>query len=230
MQPGHGILSGMLDTITGYVASLSPAWFYTALAISAFLENIVPPIPGDTVTVFGAYVVGRTQQGFLGVLVSTTVGSTIGFMTLYTLGRRIPKDYFVRRNFRFLPASSFLAAEEWFHRHGYWIVLANRFLSGFRSVISIVCGIYRLPWPRVLGLSALACAAWNLVLIYAGYMLGANWKAVDRILGNYSRLMLVLAVLLVGAWAFTKRRRARRSPGTDAGNGTGGRGADGKNR
>jgi membrane protein DedA with SNARE-associated domain len=219
----------MLDAITSYVASLSPAWFYTALAISAFLENIVPPIPGDTVTVFGAYVVGRTQQGFLGVLVSTTAGSTVGFMTLYMLGRWIPRDYFVRRDFRFLPASSFQAAEKWFHRHGYWIVLANRFLSGFRSVISIVCGIYRLPWPRVLGLSILACAAWNLLLIYAGYMLGANWRAIDRILGDYSRLMLLLAVLLVGAWAFIKRRRARRSPGVQAGNGTESPGADGQN-
>ncbi len=219
----------MLEWITGYVASLSPAWFYTVLALSAFVENIIPPIPGDTVTVFAAYVVGRTQQGFLGVLISTTAGSTIGFMTLYTLGRWIPKDYFVRRDFRFLPASSFLAAEKWFQSHGYWILLANRFLSGFRSVISIVCGIYRLPWPRVLGLSILACAAWNLLLIYAGYVLGANWKAVDRILGDYGRLVLVLAVLLVGTWALTKRLRARRSPGVEAGGGTERRGTDGQN-
>jgi membrane protein DedA with SNARE-associated domain len=220
----------MLEWITSHAASLSPAWFYTILALSAFVENIVPPIPGDTVTVFAAYIVGRTQQGFLGVLLSTTAGSTIGFMTLYALGRWIPKDFFVRRDFRFLPASSFLAAEEWFQNHGYWIVLANRFLSGFRSVISIVCGVYRLPWPRVLVLSFLACAAWNLLLIYAGYTLGANWKAIDRILGDYSRLMLALAVLLVGAWALMKRRRTRRLPVAETGDRIGSRGTDGKSR
>ena len=220
----------MLESLTSYVASLSPAWFYAALALCAFVENVVPPIPGDTVTVFAAYVVGRTQQGFLGVFVSTTLGSAAGFMTLYALGRRIPKDYFVRRDFRLLPASSFLAAERWFQRHGYWMVLANRFLSGIRSVISIVCGLYRLPWPRVLGLSLLGCAAWNLLMIYAGYLLGANWMAIERILGDYSRLMLVLAVLLVGAWALRKRRRVRHSPGEEHGGEINGRGTDGNHR
>ena len=207
----------MLESITSYAASLSPVWFYAVLALSAFVENVVPPIPGDTVTVFAAYVVGRTQQGFLGVLISTTLGSAAGFMTLYALGRRIPEDYFVRRNFRFLPASSFLAAESWFQRHGYWIVLANRFLSGIRSVISIVCGLYRLPWPRVFVLALAGCAAWNLVLIYAGYMLGANWRLIDRILGDYSRLLLILAVLLAGAWWLRKRWRSKRPPDLEAG-------------
>ena len=220
----------MLESLTSYVASLSPAWFYAALALSAFVENVIPPIPGDTVTVFAAYVVGRTQQGFLGVFVSTTLGSAAGFMTLYALGRRIPKDYFVRRDFRLLPASSFLAAERWFQRHGYWMVLANRFLSGIRSVISIVCGLYRLPWPRVLGLSLLGCAAWNLLMIYAGYLLGANWMLIERILGEYSRLMFVLAVLLVGAWAFRKRRRMQRSPGVGAGDDIKDRGTSGNHR
>ncbi len=226
----RGILSGMLEAITNYVASLSPVWFYTALAISAFLENVVPPIPGDTVTVFGAYVVGRTQQGFLGVFISTTIGSVAGFMALYALGRWIPEDYFVRRNFKLLPASSFLAAERWFQRHGYWMVLANRFLSGIRSVISIVCGLYRLPWPRVLGLSLLGCAAWNMLLIYAGYLLGANWRAIDRILGDYSRVMLVLLVLLVCAWALMKRRRARRFPDIESGGRLEDRGTNGNHR
>jgi len=220
----------MLESLTSYVASLSPAWFYAALALSAFVENVIPPIPGDTVTVFAAYVVGRTQQGFLGVFVSTTLGSVAGFMTLYALGRRIPKDYFVRRDFRLLPASSFLAAERWFQRHGYWMVLANRFLSGIRSVISIVCGLYRLPWPRVLGLSLLGCAAWNLLMIYAGYLLGTNWMAIERILGDYSRLMLVLAVLLVGVWALRKRRRVRPSPSVENGGETNGRGTNGNHR
>jgi membrane protein DedA with SNARE-associated domain len=82
----------------------------------------------------------------------------------------------------------------------------------------------------VLLLSLLACAAWNLLLIYAGYVLGANWRAVDRILGDYSRLMLVLALLLVGAWAFMKRRRTRRPPVVETGDSIESRGRVGKNR
>ncbi len=202
----------MLESLTTYVATLSPGWFYFALVVSAFVENVVPPIPGDTVTVFAAYVVGRSQQSFFGVFLATTVGSTAGFMFLYTLGRLIQKEYFIRRNFRLLPASSFAAAELWFQRHGYWIVLANRFLSGIRSVISIVCGLYRLPWQRVLILSCLACATWNLLLIWAGYLLGANWAVIEPMLSQYSRIVLALVILTAGLWLLGRWRRLARNP------------------
>ena len=200
----------MLEAITAYIATLSPGWFYFALLLSSFVENVVPPIPGDTVTVFAAYVVGRSQQRFLGVFLATTLGSTAGFMALYTVGRLVPRDYFIRRDFRFLPASSFAGAERWFQRYGYWIVLANRFLSGIRSVISVVCGLYRLPWQRVLVLCCVGCAIWNLLLIWAGYLLGANWILVEKIMSRYSRAVFIFAVLAVGLWLFGKRRRQAR--------------------
>ncbi len=208
----RGILSTMLESLTTYVATLSPGWFYFALVVSAFVENVVPPIPGDTVTVFAAYVVGRSQQRFFGVFLATTLGSTAGFMFLYTMGRLIPREYFIRRDFRLLPASSFAAAEVWFRRHGYWIILANRFLSGIRSVISIVCGLYRLPWQRVLILCCLGCAAWNLLLISAGYLLGANWPVIEQILSQYSRIVLVILVLTLSILLFARRHRLAHNP------------------
>ncbi len=217
----------MLESLTAYVANLSPGWFYFALVVSAFVENVVPPIPGDTVTVFAAYVVGRSQQRFFGVFLATTLGSTAGFMSLYTLGRLIQKEYFIRRNFRLLPASSFAAAELWFRRHGYWIVLANRFLSGIRSVISIVCGLYRLPWRRVLILSCLGCAAWNLLLIYAGYLLGANWAVIEGMLSQYNRIVLALMILIAGLLLFGRWRRLARNPIAGRGDSEG-RGGDGR--
>ncbi|MBQ41251.1 MAG: DedA family protein, partial [Gemmatimonadetes bacterium] len=36
-----------------------PLWAYAFLLISAFLENVIPPVPGDAVVVFSAYLVGR---------------------------------------------------------------------------------------------------------------------------------------------------------------------------
>jgi len=197
----------MLEAITTYIASLSPGWFYFALLLSSFVENVVPPIPGDTVTVFAAYIVGRSRQRFAGVFLATTLGSTAGFMALYTVGRLVSRDYFIRRNFRFLPASSFVGAERWFQRYGYRIILANRFFSGIRSVISVVCGLYRLPWQRVLILSCAGCAVWNLLLIWAGYLLGANWILIEKIMSRYSGALFILMALAIGLWLLRKRRR-----------------------
>ncbi len=201
----------MLDAVTEYVLSLSPAWFYLVLFLSSFVENIFPPLPGDTVTVFAGYVVGRSQQGYPGVLLATTAGGMAGFMVFYILGRRIPEEYFLHRHTRLFPASSFIKAGAWFQRYGYWVLLANRFFSVIRTVISIVAGLYRLPWYRVLLTAGLGCLIWNSLLIWAGYTLGANWRRVETILSRYNMVLLTLALVLVAAWFLRHRLRARRA-------------------
>jgi membrane protein DedA with SNARE-associated domain len=202
----------MLEWLVQTVDSMSAGWLYFALFVSAYVENVCPPVPGDTVTVFAAYVVGRTQARFAGVFLATTLGSVAGFMTFYLLGRRVPLEYFLERDFRFFPAAAFRRTGEWFQRYGYWVVLGNRFLSGIRSMISIVAGVYRLPWPRVLVLAALSCAVWNGLLIWAGYLLGSNWRAIEGILREYARWLAVAATLAAGVWGIRKKlARPRRS-------------------
>jgi membrane protein DedA with SNARE-associated domain len=194
----------MLESITNYFAGLDPGWLFVALFVCAYIENIFPPIPGDTVTVFAAYLVGRSNHSIIGIMIATTAGSVAGFMTYYALGRLIHPEYFTRKNFRFLPASKIELAGNWFKRYGYWIVLLNRFFSGVRSVISIVTGMCRLPWLWVLILSGIGCAIWNGLLIWIGYLLGANWTLIERIMVQYNRVLIVLVVLLALIWLVRK--------------------------
>jgi membrane protein DedA with SNARE-associated domain len=195
----------MLESIVNWVSSLSAGWYYLALFVSAFFENIFPPLPGDTVAVFAAYLAGRNQGNFLGVFISTDLGSILGFMTYYLIGRLIHPEYFERKSFRFLPAAQIRKAGNWFRRYGYWIILFNRFLSGARSVISIVSGMSRLPWMRVLIVATIGCSIWNVLLIWAGYVLGTNWRMIQQILEHYSHVLLVLAVAAVVIWFLRKR-------------------------
>jgi membrane protein DedA with SNARE-associated domain len=194
----------MLNGIFNQLTTLSAGWFYLALFFAAYLENIFPPVPGDMVTVFGAYMAGKSQWGLAGVFISTNLGSIAGFMTYFFLGRLIHPDFFVRKNYRLLPASKIENARSWFRRWGYWIVLLNRFMTGIRSVISIVCGMYGLPWPRVLIVSSIGCSIWNLLLIRAGYSLGANWRLIEDILRQYSRILLGASLVLIVFWLVRK--------------------------
>lgn len=200
-------LERALEDLILAAAGLSPVWLYGALFLSAYIENVFPPIPGDTVTVFGAFLVGRTGLHFMGVYVSTTLGSVAGFMTLYALGRRVHADFFLRKNYRFFPASTFLKTRAWFERRGLWLVLLNRFLGGIRSMISLVAGVYRLPALRVAVLALVSCTVWNGLLIWAGYLLGSNWRAIEAVLREYSRALLIVTVLAVAAWIVRNRRR-----------------------
>ena len=200
-HPGKG-KNGMTNP-DGFLNWLTtvPDWLvYLLLAASAFVENVFPPIPGDTITAFGAFLVGTGRLDFMGVYLATTIGSVTGFLVLFWLGHLLGRRFFVERDHRFFKVKDILRAEEWFRKYGYWLVLMNRFLPGVRSVISIAGGISRLRIATVALLATASAAAWNLIWILMGYFLGTNWAVVKdtlaRLMFRYNMAILGVGVLL----------------------------------
>jgi membrane protein DedA with SNARE-associated domain len=186
-----------LDRLLDLLNSLPDHLIYCALGLSAFVENVFPPIPGDTITAFGAFLVGTQRLSFTWVYVSTTIGSLLGFMSLFWVGSLLGRRFFMERDYRFFKARDIIRAEEWFRRYGYLLVLLNRFFPGIRSVISISGGISGLHAPRVAILALASCAVWNIIWIAMGYMLGTNWDAVrDRMAGIMARYNLAVLVFM----------------------------------
>lgn len=102
-------------------------------------------------------------------------------------------------------------AEGWFYRHGDWIVFLGRVVPLARSVVSIPAGVLEMPLWKFMLLTVLGSAAWNALLIGAGWILGANWERVGGVVGVYSDavLVMILAVLAVTVGIFAIRRRNR---------------------
>lgn len=186
----------LLDIILQYISSLNNILIYIVLFISAVLENLIPPIPGDTVTAFGAFLVATGQLNYVGVYISTLLGSTIGYIMLFYTGRLLGRDYFMRKDFSFFPAQKILTAEKKFSKLGYLIVLLNRFFPGIRSVISITSGLINLKPLYVIFLSFCSAAAWNLIWIQAGYTIGGNWGTLKQkfrtILSSYNKTAMLI--------------------------------------
>jgi membrane protein DedA with SNARE-associated domain len=190
-----------LDGFLNFLNSLPDYMIYLLLGLSAFVENIFPPIPGDTVTAFGAFLVGTQRLNFLGVYLSTTIGSLLGFMSLFWIGTLLDRRFFMERDYRFFKARDIMRAEEWFRRFGYLIILLNRFFPGIRSAIAIAGGISKLKTLMVAFLALISCALWNLIWIAFGYFLGSNWETVrdrmDYIMARYSMAIFILIGLIV---------------------------------
>jgi len=196
-----------LKNLFGHV---SPLVGYLVLFVSAIIENIFPPIPGDTVTVLGAYLITTGFLGFWGVYLSTTLGSVAGFFLMYLVGLRFGKSFLkskLRR--RYFQDARIEKVEGWFGRYGYGIIAANRFLSGTRSVISIFAGIFRLNWLRVVVLATISALIWNGALIYAGYQLGMNWGKISALLGQYNKIVLLLTIVFIIFLVIRWRRKKR---------------------
>ena len=199
----------MLEFINNLFNQLDPLTAYIVLGISAFIENTLPPVPGDTVTVLGAYLISLGKLKFWGVYISTTVGSVLGFFFMYLLGvwfgRSILNSRLSKRVFN---ENQIEKTEVWFGKYGYWIIAVNRFLSGTRSVISLFTGFFHLKWYLVLVLAFFSAAVWNGLLISAGYIVGENWELIANILSQYNKIVIVLTLGIL-IYFIVRRLRAK---------------------
>jgi membrane protein DedA with SNARE-associated domain len=167
-----------LSRIIEFMLPLGNYLIYIFLFISSVIENIFPPAPGDTITAFGAFLVGTGRLNFVSVYAVTTLGSAAGFMILFFLGRYLERGFFEKKNYSFFPKDKMADAERWFQKYGYLVIVFNRFMPGLRSVISIVSGICGLRTVPVFFLCILSAMLWNLIWIYAGFTIGNNWDTV----------------------------------------------------
>lgn len=181
-------LEAFLEAIKG----LDSGWIYLIIFFAGYLENCIPPIPGDTVTVFAAYMVGTGRLNYFAVFFTATLGNLLGFMTMYQIGMHFGKEYFLGKNWKWFPKSNFEKAEQWFQKYGYKIILFNRFLSGLRSVISLFAGMAHLDRRKIIPLALLSACLWDGVLIYGGYLVGDNWQAFDALLEKYNTAAVIV--------------------------------------
>lgn len=212
-------MEGWSQQLVEGIAAWPAFWVYAALFLSAFLENVVPPVPGDLVVVLSAYLVGRGALSWPPVYAATCLGGTAGFLVVYWLGRTRGRGLLTGRGQgggRFLPGHwisprRLARAEAWLGRYGPWLVLANRFLSGVRSVIALAAGLGGMGWRQVAVLGLLSMALWNGLLLFAGMAVGENWEQVTGLLTRYNRIVVaavVLAVVILLLRAWSQRRRA----------------------
>ncbi len=183
---------------------------YLFLGLCACLENIIPPIPGDTVTVFGGYLTGIGRLNIFGVIFSTTIGSFAGFMIMFFFGKLVGENFFSSGKIPWFQEQQLHRVSAWFERFGYRVVLANRFLSGARSVISMFAGITHLRTRTVAIYGLISCLVWNSCLIFAGYKVGNNWGSVTEILKKYN--IVVVLLLVSAAIVFLARKYLRKTP------------------
>jgi membrane protein DedA with SNARE-associated domain len=76
-----------------------------------------------------------------------------------------------------------------------------------RSVVSIPAGTARMGLARFTVLTAAGAATWNVVLIGAGYFLGANWDRVSGWVGAYSDVALVAAAIAAAVYLILRHFR-----------------------
>jgi len=207
-------MESFFNSIIEHLTPESDVYLYLFLFISAVIENLFPPIPGDTITAFGAFLVGTGRLSYVIVYLVTTVGSVVGFLLLFFIGKYLGREFFLNRDYKYFPAEKIGSAEKWFLQYGYLVVLANRFLPGIRSVISIVSGILMLNTLKVFLYALISASIWNLIWIHTGYLLGENWDIVKEKIGALLRgyNIIVSVFMALALISFLVYRKIRKRP------------------
>jgi membrane protein DedA with SNARE-associated domain len=198
-----------LDSLVTVLNNTDPAYLYLAMFFFAFFENIFPPTPSDLVIAFGGSLVGTGKLDIFAAVFFSTLGSATGFVAMYYVGFFLGRELIDSGKLKFLPLDKVKTVESWFQKYGYGIVVANRFLSGTRAVISFFVGLSKLPIWITLALGTVSALLWNTILILGGSMLGHNWKRLEHYLDIYGTIIGIILLLAVLLMIFKYFRRAK---------------------
>lgn len=204
-----------LDAMHGWLAALSPLVVYLSVFGVTYGENVFPPVPGDVLLVVAGMIAATGAVSLPVVVVLAAIAGSLGFLTVYAAGRRLGHTLLTSDRYAFIPRLELRRAITLIPRYGAWIVLANRFLPGLRSVIGLAVGMSRMPVARVAILGTISSIAWSTLIVGMGYALADNRAAIARVLGSFERVGAVLLGLLVVAmavWILRARRRRRERP------------------
>lgn len=199
----------MLESAIEFIQQLSPIGILLFACFITFTENVFPPSPSDLLLVFCGTLVGLGTIGFIPLTLMATAGSTAGFALMYWIGLKFEKATTKKRKMKFISADLLLKVEGWFQKYGYWLIIANRFMSGTRAVISFFAGMTRLDFLKTLSLSAISALLWNGILVFFGMKLGQNWRTISDYLSTYGKIIggvvAIIAIIFAVRW-FLKRR------------------------
>lgn len=199
----------MLETLVDILQGL-PGWAIIALAfLIAYVENLVPPSPSDVLLVFLGSLIGMGLVEMPTILISASLGSVLGFVTAYLLGRRYGEAIADSPWVPFITHELLARVTVLFDKYHGLIIVSNRFLAGTRAVVAFAAGVSRLPLPRTIAYSAVSATAWNALLLWIGERVGERWRDVQEYLSVYGWAITAVIVIII-AVMIIRRKQARR--------------------
>lgn len=178
----------------------------------AYIENLFPPSPSDVFIVFIGTLVGIGVIGFIPSLTAAALGSLLGFVTAYWIGRRYGRTLIQKGWLPFITDVLLMKVDIWFAKYHDWIIVGNRFLAGTRAVIAFAAGITHMPFRRTALLSLLSALAWNAVLLFAGAFMGERWQTIEKLLSTYGWVVTLLLLVSIAGYLLFRRTRTNEPP------------------
>ena len=198
----------MAEWILGFMNSLG----YPGIVLLMIAENLFPPLPSELILPAAGFAAAQGKLNLMGVVLAGALGSVLGTLPLYYLGRIVNEERLVVWADRYgrwltLRGKDIRKADDWFDHHGPKAVLFGRMIPGIRSLLSLPAGMSEMPLPSFLIYSAIGSGLWATLLAGAGYMLGNNYEVVEQYVGPIGTGVVALLVVSSVVWIVWRRRQ-----------------------
>ncbi len=209
-------------TVIPFILSLYDAVGYAGVAFAVALETFVPIVPSEVIVPMAGWKVSQSAAdptvveplsglpwNWLVALLIATIGAVVGSLAGYLIGAwggRPLLDRYGR--YVHIRPDDLDRADAWFARYGDRAVFFGRLVPLLRALINYPAGVARMPVGRFLLFSALGSLPWNAALLYAGYLLGENYRSLYDAVRPFE-LPIYAAVLLGGAYLIYRWLRGR---------------------
>lgn len=203
----------MLDFAIKLVESLGI--FGAGLFIA--IESIVIPLPSELVLLLSGFNVSTGEFSFLPLWITTSIGSLIGALVLYSLGFGFSRNRLQRIVSRYgkylgVTESDLNKTFTIFERYGSAVIFIGRLFPLIRSLVSIPAGLARMNLIKFSLLTFAGSSIFNAIWIFIGIQLGDKWREAEdwaNALNLIVNIGLVLVVTVIVARAIRNWRASK---------------------
>lgn len=206
----------MLDQVATWVINVISALGYPGIVVTMAIESALIPLPSEIIMPFSGYLVSLGRFNLLAVAIAGALGNVLGSLAAYGLGYW-GHERVVRRLIRkwgkwvLITEEELDNTEKLLHKYKNWVVLGSRVLPGIRTIISLPCGIAKLPLQRFIILTFIGSFVWSLFLAWVGMILGENW---DTLGPYFHKADAAIVILIIGAitlyvWHKLKKKKKK---------------------
>ena len=175
---------------------------YGAILIAMFLENLIPPIPSELIMPLGGFYVYQGQLDLLPVVLSGLIGTVIGALPWYGIGRLVNEErleLWLKKNGRWIGINpkELARSRKWFNKYGVPLVFWGRLVPGIRTLISVPAGIELMPITPFLVWTTAGSMIWTLFLTITGFYLGDSYGNIQKWISPFSSIFKIIIFVII---------------------------------
>lgn len=211
------MIETILEPIAQFIINTISSLGYTGIILTMAIESALIPLPSEIIMPFSGFLVASGKFNFWLVVTAGAVGNLVGSYIAYAIGffgekpiiRRMIEKY---GKFLLVTVHELDTAEKFLRQYGNLVVFGSRLAPAVRTVISLPCGMAKLPLIYFTVLTFTGSFLWSAFLTYIGLILGENWAILSTYFRQFDIVIVVIGILAV--IFYIARKLAKKSEDT----------------